>query len=364
MTVSKMMNETTVRYEVIDPIIRELGYKRGSQAYLELERKLNYPYKCIGHRKEKKDLPIGYPDYFCGLEGRRGSFVVEAKSTDQKISQSHREQAHSYATHPEIAADYFVLCDGHSFQIYETLAGISSPPVVNVPVGKLERRKHEIFNILRPENLQMLCRKEHDTGLQLSEGLRSNVTITNGQYTLSEIRLYAYANGVDVMPKLEGTPAGDEFKNMLNLQSALISRIEQGRCYRNDEGRITADISFSGSTKNNDAAMKQFGISELKFITNDEFISSNSSFPTLFETNFEFGVTKGELILPFLGDAFPSPQNLSAHNFIRAALHLSGNKIVGTADSFTNLHMPSLNPTSGDIELKLVGKYALSCDLR
>ena len=72
-------NETSIRFHIIDPILRALGYPHADEVYLELEEKLEYPYVHIGHRS-KKDIPIGYPDYRVGLKGARGSFIVEAKA--------------------------------------------------------------------------------------------------------------------------------------------------------------------------------------------------------------------------------------------------------------------------------------------
>jgi hypothetical protein len=72
-------NETEVRFHIIDPMLRQLGYPGGEDVYLKPEEKLEYPYFHIGH-KSKKDMPLGFPDYRAGLKGARGSFVIQAKA--------------------------------------------------------------------------------------------------------------------------------------------------------------------------------------------------------------------------------------------------------------------------------------------
>lgn len=72
-------NEAEIRFHIIDPIVRMLGYPGEDNVYLNLEEKLEYPYLHIG-RRSKKDLPLGFPDYRAGLKGARGSFITEAKA--------------------------------------------------------------------------------------------------------------------------------------------------------------------------------------------------------------------------------------------------------------------------------------------
>jgi len=95
-TAAPHYNETEIRFHVIDPVIRMLGYPDVENTYLNLEEKLEYPYVHIG-RRSKRDVPLGYPDYRAGVKGARGSFVVEAKAGSVPIGKKEVEQAHSYA---------------------------------------------------------------------------------------------------------------------------------------------------------------------------------------------------------------------------------------------------------------------------
>jgi hypothetical protein len=84
--------EAEVRFHIIDPIIRLLGYPGEDNVYLNLEETLEYPYVHIG-RRSKKDLPLGFPDYRAGLKGARGSFIIEAKAGNVPITSREIEQA-------------------------------------------------------------------------------------------------------------------------------------------------------------------------------------------------------------------------------------------------------------------------------
>jgi hypothetical protein len=129
-------NEAEVRFHFIDPLMRKLGYPERDDVYFKLEEKLEYPYFHIGHKSKKKDQPLGFPDYRAGLKGRRGSFIVEAKAAKVGLSMHDVEQAHSYAAHAQVGANYFVLCDGIQFAIYETLSGPDKAPLVEMQVSE------------------------------------------------------------------------------------------------------------------------------------------------------------------------------------------------------------------------------------
>lgn len=161
-------NEAEVRFHVLDPVMRILGYHDAVDAYLILEEKLEYPYLHIG-RRSKKDLPLGFADYRAGIKGARGSFVVEAKAGKIPITAKEVEQAHSYAAHAQVGASYFVLCNGSVLNVYETLSGPHTDPIVELPLSDLNARFHELENILSPSSLERNCRVAYDKKLKLAE---------------------------------------------------------------------------------------------------------------------------------------------------------------------------------------------------
>lgn len=196
MTDGPSYNEAKVRMQIIDPIIRRLGYADDPSLYFELEQTLRYPYFHIGRKNDNKDVPLGKVDYRAGLKGRRGSFVVEAKAGSADLGAEEIEQAHSYAAHALVGANFFVLCNGQRLQIFETLAGHQAPPIVEIPIGEINARFHEIEAILSPTRLEQLCHTAYDLGLPLASGLGSSLAFMGGYYTSPFIEMRFHMAGM------------------------------------------------------------------------------------------------------------------------------------------------------------------------
>ena len=80
------MNETDVREVIVRPLIERLGYRHATDP--------------------QKDPPLmGRADYICEVVSF-GRWVVEVKSPAEALCQDVVEQAHTYASHPEIAASF------------------------------------------------------------------------------------------------------------------------------------------------------------------------------------------------------------------------------------------------------------------
>lgn len=357
-------NETEVRFHILDPIVRALGYPGKNNVYLNLEEKLEYPYVHIG-RRSKKDLPLGFPDYRAGLKGARGSFVIEAKAGNVKITSREIEQAHSYAAHAQVGANYFVLCNGEEIVIFETLSGHSAEPLVQMPLLEVNQRFHEIQNILSPESLAKNCTIEYDNKLRLCEGLGSSVRIRGGEYKVSDYGYRIFFNGADqtdtlkpLLPQLGELDA--QFKL---LQDDFELRISDGIAERDDDGRITASVQFAGVTKGNAAAMKLLGIDQMSFVTRDKFLSCSSTEPTMFETIKDFGVQKGAILPQFLGPAVQMEADLDAQVQVRAAMYVNDNSINGEylAISLYKADIPLMGQF--EVVLELVGTFDMILDV-
>ncbi|MCE8555281.1 type I restriction enzyme HsdR N-terminal domain-containing protein [Ruegeria pomeroyi] len=333
-------NETEVRFHIVDPILRRLGYPGRPETYLKLEEKLEYPYYHIGHKSKKKDLPLGYPDYRAGLLGRRGSFVVEAKSPNSPISPAVVEQAHSYAAHAQIGANYFVLCDGLRFQIFATLSGHGTEPVVELEVGDLNSRFFEIENILAPERLGKLCQVIHDRKLGLADGWPSKVLLPMVEYQLQLCEYRLIQNGADVTaeiknfaPQLALLDTQLEFMKQLNMFAS-------GQAERDDNGRIVAVLDFKGISKGNHEAMQIMGMNRIIFETDEETISTNSDSMTVFESNTDFAIGKGVLVpQSFGGVAQPMEQDVAGNTIVSAAMYRENDTIKGKYGASVDLFM-------------------------
>jgi len=53
-------NESEVRFHIIDPMLRKLGYAGRQDVYLKLEEKLEYPYYYIGRKTPRKTLLLDF----------------------------------------------------------------------------------------------------------------------------------------------------------------------------------------------------------------------------------------------------------------------------------------------------------------
>lgn len=355
-------NETEVRFHIIDPILRALGYPGAENVYLFLEERLRYPYYHVGRRSEK-DLPLGFADYRAGLKDSRGSFIVEAKAGNVPIGDKDVEQAHSYAAHAQVGANYFVLCNGIVLSIFETLSGPKQAAIVELPIADLKSRFHEIENILSPTNLEKNCKVAYDKKLKLADGLASSVRVRSGRYDVSDVKVRAMSNGRDCTEVLRrAIPQIAELdRHLAHLIKVFEMRVSDGYAKRNDDGKIVAHLKFSGVTLYNHEAMKIFGIDEVTFFTSDKYISTDEGSPTIFDSINEFRVPRGTLLPELYGNPIAVGENMYGSMFIKAAMYyrkgvISGNYV---AFSFYRSDVPGFamitfeSDMAGTFELKL-----------
>jgi hypothetical protein len=356
-------NEAEVRYHIIDPIIRHLGYGELQDTYLELEQKLSYPYVHVG-RRSKKDLPVGFPDFRAGLVGARGSFVVEAKAGSVEITSLEIEQAHSYAAHAQVGANYFLLCNGYDIQIFETLSGPNSKPIVQVSIDEVNIRLHEIENVLSPESLRKHCTVTYDSRLRLSKELSSTETIRSGTYDITFFEYRLFLNNEDCTDVLRASfPQLQQMDQQLELiKSSFELRVVSGVVARDGDGRICADARFAGVTIHNTAAMQLMGIDELSFVTSDRFISHDANSPTMFEGTKPFAVSEGALIPELFGGSYMLEANVVGEMQVRAAMFVNDRKVLGQYLGLTDYYFAIPGGGALKMELDFVGNLMLELD--
>ncbi|MEM9633809.1 MAG: type I restriction enzyme HsdR N-terminal domain-containing protein [Pseudomonadota bacterium] len=348
-------NEAEVRFHIIDPIIRKLGYSGGDDVYFKLEEKLEYGYHHIGRRNKKRDLPLGYPDYRAGLNGRRGCFVIEAKAGHIALTERDIEQAHSYAAHPQVGANFFVLSNGCSFKIFETLSGSGADPIVDLSVDQLDELFHQIENVLSPKRLAMHCQVEYDLGLKLCEGLGSQVPISRGIYTMTSCAYRIMFNDSDITEKLRpAIPQMADMDDQIELmQNHFELTVTKGIAKRNEAGRICAEVQFSGVTKHSKAAMQLLGVETLKFETSDKFVSTSPETPSLFESTDEFKIARGTSLPAMFGGTVNVGIEADAEYLIQCQLAKVGGRIVGEYVSASAFHVPIPVPGLGMVRVEM-----------
>ena len=109
-------NESDVREEFITPLLRVLGYSKGTIADVVRERtvSLSAPYHRVGRDRIKID-------YVPTLR-LRSFWIIEAKpGAPQEMEFGDLLQAHLYATHPEVNVPLIVLTNGWSVRVYDAL---------------------------------------------------------------------------------------------------------------------------------------------------------------------------------------------------------------------------------------------------
>jgi len=110
-------SEAEVRAFVIDPIVRILGYGKGSIFSVDLEKKIDFL---------EKDKFI---DYKMTL-WKANFWLIEAKRprpSKMAFEYSDLAQAIEYAVHPEVNAALVVLCDGEKLEVFDREASLTAP---------------------------------------------------------------------------------------------------------------------------------------------------------------------------------------------------------------------------------------------
>ena len=132
-------NEAEVRSYIIDPMLRVLGYDKGTPFSTSLERQLNF----VGQTRRS--------DYHVHL-WEENFWLLEAKRPQIGISSFGYEdfsQALEYSVHPSVNAALIVLCDGLKLEIFDREVDVENP-VLHVEIKKLVAEFDKVRAILEP----------------------------------------------------------------------------------------------------------------------------------------------------------------------------------------------------------------------
>jgi len=155
--------EDSVREEIIVPIIRGLGYSANRPNQIIRSRRLLHPFVSIG--SQRKDIFI-VPDYLFEVNAKP-AWILDAKSPKEEITKSQNvEQAYSYAIHSEVRVNFFALCNGKEFVLYN-IERID--PVMHFPLKALPLYWDNLKKFIAPENIfsENHFRLAKDLGLHL-----------------------------------------------------------------------------------------------------------------------------------------------------------------------------------------------------
>jgi hypothetical protein len=270
------MNEADVRGEVIDPLLRLLGYQSGTEFNIVRERALRYPRMSLGRKKATDPEIRGRPDYILEIRGL-DRWVVEAKPPNVDISQDDIEQAYSYAFLPEIAAGYFVLCNGRRFLIFKTIDGPGALPLVELTYEQLGPKMQVISNILGPASFRRALLSQHiDTARPLAEGLPSHIQVIAGEieYTSAMCPIPQIAEKVN---RLIGV--------RMPLENGYVWRLDNRIAFRGKQGFLHRE---------HETASRAIGAGEAVYFSSDLDISTDPDRPNIFESTNTYYVRKGQ----------------------------------------------------------------------
>lgn len=133
----KGFSEADVREEVITPLIRLIGYAKGTVFSVDRE-------KSIGVLEQHTFIDYNFTLW------KENFWLIEAKKPRKKKF-SHRDllQAVQYAAHPEINAALIVLCDGNRIDVFDREVSLSKS-VLHVTRGNLSRDFDKLRMLLDP----------------------------------------------------------------------------------------------------------------------------------------------------------------------------------------------------------------------
>jgi len=142
-------SEADVREEIINPIIKILGYSKGEFSSVDREKHVRF----LGKKSR-------YLDYSCTVF-KENFWIIEAKKPLKKKNFGYKEfsQALEYSIHPEINASIIVLCDGLIIELFDRDENVESP-LLAFQVSDLVENFENLRKILSPINIWFFYKRK------------------------------------------------------------------------------------------------------------------------------------------------------------------------------------------------------------
>lgn len=132
-------NESEVRSYIIDPILRVLGYDKGTHFSTKHENHLTF----LGQLRRPDYQMQFWEEDFWLLEAKKPQIGLEA------FEYSDFAQALEYSAHPAINAALIVLCDGLKLEIFDREENVDKP-VLHVNIKNIVSEFDKIRALLEP----------------------------------------------------------------------------------------------------------------------------------------------------------------------------------------------------------------------
>lgn len=277
------MNETDVREMIVRPLLRDLGYEHGTENNIRTEQTFRYAKTFLGRKKPNKDPDIvGRADYILDVIGV-GRWVVEVKAPSEDITQDVVEQAFTYAAHPEVAALFFLVTNGRTFQLYRTSS--LTAPLMAWTWDETEEVLLALANLVGPEAIRRKTKLlEPDTGKPLAKNVSSSVRIIGGHIRYEDHTSNCPALDIDMINGLELPVTGESVKRLA-------------------DGRIHAIVNTAKSAPLLGNLSDLVGREDkYDFYTSDEYISTDPERPTIFQNLYQTSTPAGTPVsIPGMG---------------------------------------------------------------
>ena len=148
LSVSRFSNETDVREDFINPLLKALGYSNSGKHKIERNIYLKVSELIIG--RKKKSFENYSPDYILNVNGKR-KWIIDAKGPEHSVkNEAYISQTYSYSIHREVNVPHFVICNGKSFAVYNT-KDQSYLPITIFESKDLDLRWKELYQMFSVE---------------------------------------------------------------------------------------------------------------------------------------------------------------------------------------------------------------------
>jgi Type I restriction enzyme R protein N terminus (HSDR_N) len=159
---SPEFKEDSVREELISPLLIRLGYSASGPNRIFRSKAVKHPFVYLGSRPQRIEL---IPDYVFEVSGK-SCWVLDAKAPCESTRQGKNpQQAYSYAIHPQIRVQYFALCNGRDFTVFDIF---KETPTLDFPLRNIHDNWPDLAKLLAPETFLVATNDLNpDLGLHL-----------------------------------------------------------------------------------------------------------------------------------------------------------------------------------------------------
>ena len=145
--------EDAVREELVNPILKRLGYRASGIYKINYSKHLEHPFVKIG--SGEREIKI-IPDYLLEVQNKY-AWVFDAKAPTEKISTgAHREQVYFYAIHPDIRTKIYALCNGKELIVFPI---DGDKPMLYFQLSEIEKHWAKIEEFLSPHAFELQADK-------------------------------------------------------------------------------------------------------------------------------------------------------------------------------------------------------------